>query len=257
MNATFRRPARLVLLCLLILTALMLARPGRAGAEPPYPEFVADYIVRVNGLKVGTATFSLRHVGADEYVYEQRSKSTGLASLLGADASTQMTRWRYVDGVIQPLEYRAERKKGDDDDNAHLFFDWDRMLVENRGAGEHWKMPLPEGTLDKLIMQMAMLFDLRDGKKRLDYAVAREGRIKHYLFEVTGRDQVELPFGAYEAIRAERKDDRKDRSLVWGAPALDYFPVRFLKQKKGGIEIEILLQRLDFNPRLAGDDSGS
>jgi len=246
---------RLIALLTLLLLTSLLARPGSAGAEEPYPEFVAEYIVRVNGIKVGKATFSLRREGADEYVYEQRSKSTGIASLLGADASTQMTRWRYVDGVIQPLEYRAERKKGDDDDNAHLFFDWQHMVVENRGAGKHWKMPLTEGTLDKLIMQMAMLFDLRDGKTRLDYAVAKDGRIKHYRFEVTGRDTLELPFGTYEVIRAERKDDKKDRSLVWGAPALDYFPVRFLKQKKGGIEIEILLQKLDFNPRLAQDNT--
>jgi hypothetical protein len=253
-NKTWPNPlARyLAMLAVLVITSLP-ARPIAAGAEEPYPEFVAEYIVRINGIKVGEVTFSLEHKDANEYLYRQRSKSTGVAALLGSDTSTQSSRWRYVNGEIQPLEFRAQRKKGDDDDNAHLLFDWGKRRVENRGAGEHWNIEMPEGTLDSLVMQMAMLFDLRDGKTRLEYPVATRGRIKHYVFEVTGKETIELPFGNYETIRAERRDDKKDKSLVWGAPALDYFPVRFLKQKKAGVKVELLLQKLDFNPRLARD----
>lgn len=241
---------RLALLTVVLVTVLA-ARTAAAGAEEPYPEFVADYIVRVNGIKVGEATFSLQREGADEYLYRQHSKSTGIGALLGSDESTQSSRWRYVDGEIQPLEFRSRRKTGDDDDNAHLFFDWKQMHVVNRGAGKHWDIPFPEGTLDSMVMQMAMLFDLRDGKTHMEYAVATRGRIKHYLFEVAGRDTIKLPFGSYETVRAERRDDKKDDSLVWGAPKLDYFPVRFIKKKSAGIEVELLLQKLDFNPTLA------
>jgi hypothetical protein len=238
---------------LMTLATLLATQVTTAGAEEPYPEFVADYIVRVNGVKVGEVTFSLRHKNADEYLYEQRSTSTGIGALMGANASTQTSRWRHVNGEIQPLEFRSEKKKGDDDDNAHLFFDWEQMRVVNRGAGEHWDIKLPEGTLDSLVMQMAMLLDLRDSKTRLEYSVATRGRIKHYLYEVTGRDTIELPSGSYEAVRAERRDDKKDKSLVWAAPELDYFLVRFIKQKKAGIKVEILLQKLDFNPAAALD----
>ena len=254
-----RRPEPLIryvtVLALIIMTSLI-TLPVAAGAEDPYPEFVANYLVRVNGIKVGKATFSLQREGADEYLYQQHTTSSGVAALLGFNAPTRSSRWRYVDGEIQPLEYRSKRKNGDDDDNAHLFFDWKTMRVTNRGAGEQWDIELPEGTLDKLIMQLAMLFDLREGKTKLNYAVATDAHIKHYRFEVTGRDTIELPFGNYDAIRAERKDDKKDRSLVWGAPELNYFPIRFLKQKKAGLEVEILLQKLDFNPRLAKDTPG-
>ncbi|VAW76784.1 hypothetical protein MNBD_GAMMA15-63 [hydrothermal vent metagenome] len=257
MTRRHRQWANYFSLCLAIFTALLLTSfTARAGAEEPYPEFVADYIVRINGIKVGEATFSLERTDNNEYLYRQRSKSTGVAALLGSDTSSQTSRWRYVDGEIQALEFRSKRKTGDDDDNAHLFFDWTQHRVENRGAGEHWNIELPEGTLDSLLMQMAMLFDLRDGKTDLEYFIAVRKRIKRYQFKVTGRDIIELPFGNYEAIRAERLGDKKDTSLVWGAPELDYFPVRFLKQKKVGVEIEILLQKLDFNPRLAQDTAG-
>ncbi len=247
--------ARYVAVLAILVIALLPTRPIAAGAEELFPDFVADYIVRINGIKVGEATFSLVHKDTDEYLYRQRSKSTGVATLLGSDASAQSSRWRYVDGTVQPLEFRSKRKKGDDDDNAHLLFDWENMRVENRGAGEHWNIDMPEGTLDSLVMQMAMLFDLRDGKTRMEYLVATRGRIKHYQFEVAGRDTIKLPFGSYETVRAERRDDKKDDSLVWAAPELDYFPVRFIKKKSAGIEVELLLQKLDFNPKLAQDKS--
>jgi len=251
-----RSATQRILAVALVWLATLASQVAAAGTEEPYPEFIAEYIVRVNGIKVGEATFSLQRDGADEYIYRQHSKATGVGALLGADESTQSSRWRYVDGKIQPLEFRAQRKKGDDDDNVHLFFDWRQMEVVNRGAGEHWKIRLPEGALDSLVMQMAMLFDLRDGKKRLEYAVATRGRIKHYQFEVTGQETIELPFGRYPAIRAQRRDDRKDDSLVWGAPALNYFPVRFIKKKKAGIEVELLLEKLVFDPALA-QESGN
>ena len=242
----------LAALAVLVVT-LLPTRPIAAGAEELFPDFVADYSVSINGIKVGEATFSLVRKDADEYLYRQRSESTGVAALLGSDTATQSSRWRYVDGTIQPIEFQSKRKEGDDDDNAHLLFDWKNMRVRNTGAGEQWDIDMPEGTLDSLVMQMAMLFDLRDGKTRLEYPVATRGRIKHYVFEVTGKETIELPFGKYETIRAERRDDKKDKSLVWGAPALDYFPVRFLKQKKAGVKVEILLQKVDFNPQLAQD----
>lgn len=240
----------LALLAMVCVTSLAV-QTAMAGEEEAYPDFIANYIVRINGVKVGKATFSLQRQDSGEYLYQQRSKSTGIGNLLGADESTQSSRWRYVKGEIQPLEYRSQRKKGDDDDNDHLFFDWLQHRVENRGAGEAWNIEIPDGTLDRLVMQMAMLFDLRDGKTQLEYHVATRSRIKRYIFEVTGKETIELPFGNFEAIRAERRDDKKDKSLVWGAPELDYFPVRFIKQKKSGIEVEILLQKLDFNPTLA------
>jgi hypothetical protein len=120
--------------------------------------------------------------------------------------------------------------------------------VENRGAGEHWRISMPEGTLDQMVMQLAMLFDLREGSTLFRYPVATRGRIKTYHFEVTGEDRTELPFGTYRTLKIERKDDDRDQSWIWTAPKLDYFPVRFVKHKQSGLKTEILLRRLEFNP---------
>jgi hypothetical protein len=229
---------------------LFIALPVLAGGEEPYPEFTARYDVHVNGIKVGFANFSLQHLQADEYLYHSEAGTTGMARLLGADTSTESSRWRYTDNRIQVIEYKAQREKGDDDDNAHLVFDWQRMRVANRGAGEHWEIPMPPGTLDSMVMQLAMLFDLRDGMRVLKYPVAVRGRIKRYHFEVAGSETTTLPFGSYDTVKLARIDDSRDRSWVWSAPELDYFPVRFVKQKGSGVKTEILLRELDFKPAM-------
>jgi len=221
---------------------------GAADSAPPYPEFVATYDASANGFGVGTVTVSLTHEGGGRYLYRQESTSSGLVSLFGADDSTETSRWQMVDGHIEPLEYQAHREDGDDDDNSHLLFDWENCTVKNVGAGKHWKIALPPGTLDRLVMQLAMLFDLRDGAKQFDYKVPRQGRIKHYKFALEGEENIELTSGVYRTLKVARTNDDKDQNWVWSAPELDYFPVRFLKKKKSGIKIQLVLRKLDFAP---------
>ena len=239
--------------CYILLTScviLLLAGPGSGLADEnaPYPAFVAHYDANANGLGIGTVQVSLTHEGGNEYLYRQESVSTGIAALFGNDNSTQSSRWRYRDKRIQVIDYRSRRRGGDDDDNEHLLFDWKTLRVRNTGAGEHWEIPLPEDAIDRLIMQLAMLFDLRDGKTEFSYHVPRQGRIKTYEFGLVGEETLQLESGSYRTLKVERTNDSKDKSLVWSAPELNYFPVRFLKHKKSGLKIELVLRKLEFLP---------
>jgi len=158
--------------------ALLLAAGGAgasvADSAQPYPEFVATYDASANGIGIGSVTISLTREGEDRYLYKQESSGSGILSLFRSDDAIESSRWQLVDGHIQPLEYRSQRKDGDDDDNAHLLFDWQSHKVKNVGAGKHWEIALPDGALDRLVMQLAMLFDLRDGVSKFDYKVPRQ-----------------------------------------------------------------------------------
>ena len=242
-----RKPWYLLLTSCVILL-LIGPGPGLADENAPYPAFVAHYDANANGLGIGTVQVSLTHEGGNEYLYRQESISTGIAALFGNDNSTQSSRWRYRDDRIQVIDYRSRRRGGDDDDNEHLLFDWKKLRVRNTGAGEHWEIPLPEDAIDRLIMQLAMLFDLRDGKTEFSYKVPRQGRIKTYEFGLVGEETLQLESGSYRTLKVKRTNDDKDKSWVWSAPELNYFPVRFLKHKKSGIKIELVLRKLEFLP---------
>lgn len=219
-----------------------------AGEEEPYPEFVALYDASANGINIGTVTISLRQKGSGRYLYKQESHSSGLASLFRSDKSEESSLWRMQDGRIQVLEYQSSRAGGDDDDNAHLVFNWETARVKNIGAGQQWEIDLPDDGMDRLVMQLAMLFELRDGATRFTYHVPRQGRIKEYNFALYGEDEIELTSGVYRTLKVGRTNDDRDQSWVWSAPELDYFPVRFLKEKKSGVDIQLTLKKLDFAP---------
>jgi hypothetical protein len=235
-----------LLACLLLAATLF----NQAGADDsqPYPEFVAKYDATAGGLTIGNVTISLRRDGNDKYIYRQESSSSGIAALFGKNNSVESSLWRLDNGHIKVLEYQSKRKGGDEDDNAHLLFDWENSTVKNTGAGDHWVIPLPENALDRLVMQLAILFDLRDGKTTFSYEVPRQGRIKNYSFALLGEEEIELTSGIYKTLKVGGTNDDRDQSWVWSAPELDYFPIRFLKKKKSGINIELILRKLDFAP---------
>lgn len=236
----------LLLACLLL--AVTPFNYASADSNQPYPEFVAQYDSMANGFSVGSVTISLQRDGKDKYLYKQESRSRGIAALFGNNKSVESSLWRLDDGRIKVLEYRSKRKGGDDDDNAHLLYDWDNGTVKNTGAGEHWEIPLPEKALDRLVMQLAMLFELRDGKTEFNYQVPRQGHIKKYSFILLGEDEIELTSGMYKTLKVGRTNDDRDQSWIWSAPELDYFPIRFLKKKQSGLKIELVLRKLDFAP---------
>jgi hypothetical protein len=229
---------------------LLIAGTGRSfgDGEAPYPEFIALYDASASGFGVGEVTVSLKHEGGGRYLYTQETKSSGIASWFRAEDAVETSRWQMKDGRIEPLEYQSQRKGGDDDENEHLIFDWETGKVKNIGAGRHWEIDLPPGTLDRLVLQLAMLFDLRDGATHFDYKIPRQGRIKEYRFALVGEEDINLTPGVYHTLKVGRTNDDKDRSWVWSAPELDYFPVRFMKKKKSGITLGLELRKLDFAP---------
>lgn len=242
----YSRLNALLLACLLL--AVTPFNYAGADSNQPYPEFVAQYDTMANGFSIGSVTISLRRDGNDKYLYQQESHSSGIAALFGNNSSVESSLWQLDDDRIKVLEYRSQREGGDDDDNTHLLFDWDNATVKNIGLGEHWEIPLPEYALDRLVMQLAILFELRDGKTEFNYQVPRQGRIKNYRFALLGEDEIELTSGMYKTLKVGRTDDDRDQSWVWSAPELDYFPIRFLKKKQSGISIELVLRKLDFAP---------
>ena len=232
----------------LLVGSVMLAflSPAAATDSQPYPEFTAVYDARINGFRVAEVSFSLHKLDNGDYVYQRKLTSVGIASLFGKKVSTATSRWRFTDNWIQVLEYQSSDEDGDADDNLHLIFNWETARVKNVSTADPWQTQMPKGTLDKLVMQLALLFELRDGSTEFQYPVAHQGRIKQYRFKQTGKEKIELPMGECNALIVERLDDDRDKTRIWSVPELNYFPVRFLELKKSGKKKELLLRKVKF-----------
>ena len=239
----------------LLAVSLMLAflSPASATDNQPYPEFTAVYDARINGFLVAEASFSLHRLDNGDYVYQRKLTSVGIASLFSKKVSSATSRWRFSSNRIQVLEYQSSNEDGDADDNLHLIFNWKTEDVKNVSMADPWQTKMPAGTLDKLVMQLALLFELRDGSTEFMYPVPHEGRIKHYRFKQTGKEKIELPMGEYNTLVVERMDDDRDRTRIWSVPEMNYFPVRFLEEKKSGRAKELSLRKVKFIDREASD----
>ena len=169
-------PAKFILASCLqlsgVLLMLVFLSPAAATDSQPYPEFTAVYDGRMNGIRIAEASFSLHRMGNGDYVYQRKSTSGGIASLFGKKVSTATSRWRFTNNWIQVLEYQSSNEDGDADDNLHLIFNWKTAHVKNVSTADPWQTKMPKGTLDKLVMQLALLFELRDGSTEFQYPVA-------------------------------------------------------------------------------------
>ena len=232
------RPGALLILAFLL--------PAAAADSQPYPEFTAVYDARINGFRVAEASFSLHKLDNGDYVYQRKLTSVGVASLFGKRVSIATSRWRFTNNWIQVLEFQSSDEDGDADDNLHLIFNWETARVKNVSTADPWQTQMPKGTLDKLVMQLALLFELRDGSTEFQYPVAHQGRIKQYRFKQTGKEKIELSMGECNALIVERLDDDRDKTRIWSVPELNYFPVRFFELKKSGKKKELLLRKLKF-----------
>jgi hypothetical protein len=229
-----------------VLLMLVYLSPASATDNQPYPEFTAVYDARINGFLVAEASFSLHKLDSGDYVYQRKLTSVGVASLFSKKVSIATSRWRFTHNWIQVQEYQTSNEDGDADDNLHLIFDWKAGHVKNVASANPWQTKMPTGTLDKLVMQLALLFELRDGGTEFQYPVAHEGRIKQYRFKQIGKEKIELPMGEYNTLVVERMDDDRDNTRIWSAPELNYYPVRFLERKKSGVKKELSLRTIKF-----------
>ncbi len=214
-------------------------------AELTVPTFQAQFDVRVNGVKVAKAQFSLINTGGNEYVYEQISEAIGIASWFKREKVRETSLWRLTEQGIKPITYRYSRQGGSDDSEEELVFDWEKYRVESTVKGHTWSMEIPEGTLDKLVIQIAMLLGLQSGQNHFKYPIPNDGRLKHYEFKTVGEEEIILPTGKVNTIKLARLDDDRDQTFIWVSPDMQYIPVRFLKLKKSGLKYEIRLRKID------------
>ena len=216
----------------LLLLAAMLA--GSAVSATPLPDFQVRYQLHLDGFKVGEAHYRLNRQ-EDYFLYRSHTQPTGIAAWFRKDQVQEKSLWTLRDARIQPLRYHSQRTGGKKERFAELTFDWQRGRVENLVEGQPWQMDIPSGTLDKMVVTLALMLDLQQGKRDVEYAIADGGKLKHYRFKVVGEERLDTEIGPLDTLKLERvRKDNKRYTALWCAPALKYLPVRIKQREKDG-----------------------
>ena len=207
----------------------ILTPPVIFAQQTPVP-FSAEYKVTKGIMSVGTTKRSLQDKGNGYYTFESITTPGGVAKLFTSGKVVERSYWRWFDNKLIPQEYEYQNS-GEQKRNVKLIFDWDQNQVTNIINGDPWTMEIEENTLDKLIYQLAIMYDLSDGIDQLFYKVADGGKTKTYDIKIAGEERLVTELGTFNTVKIIRT--HKERTtIMWCAKELQFLPAR-IEQRKG------------------------
>jgi hypothetical protein len=215
---------------------LLLCFVCNTGAQQDTPTlFTADYTIRIKGAKIAEMTRRFSKLGSGTYQYHSETRTTGLISFFRKDLIIEISKWKLDFDNLIPIDYFYDHSGGKKDRRVNIVFDWDNNRITNSIDGLSWKMPTSPNVMDKLLYQLAIMYDLQAGKEKLHYTVADGGKTKIYNFEIIGEETIKTPLGNLETIKLERhKPNSRRKSTLWCAKALEFLPVKVENIEKDG-----------------------
>jgi Protein of unknown function (DUF3108) len=234
--------SRCLLVGIALLTTMSMAGP-KGSMETPLPMFNAVYSLKRNGIILGTSTRSLANNEDGTYTYTSNTHATGIISWFVRDQIDEYSKWTFNGEQIRPMEYVYDRHGGIKSRNVNLKFDWQNLTVTNTIDGDAWHMSIPSDAQDKLVYQLAIMYDLSKGKKALEYKIADGGKLKDYSFEIDGEEFLNTTLGKLKTLRIQRIGDKRD-TTVWCAPELSFLPVRLEQQDTDGSHLSMQITAL-------------
>ncbi len=217
---------------LMVIAGVTLCRagtpPGESVAVKP-PTFVATYSVAWHGITAGESTLTLAETAPGSYRYSSVDHAHGLFRLFLPHAITQESRFRIVNGQIQPLSFRS-RGGGPPED---VRFDWTSGRVTGTAKHKHIDLKLEPGTQDPGSVQIALMMAFLAGKPPSSFWMLNTDVINRFEFVRRGEATLDTPLGRLRTLLYTSHHAKARRTTyMWLAPSLNYLPVR-LEQHRG------------------------
>jgi len=219
---------------------LLLSNNGIYANDFP-PPFTAEYKVYAKGFSVGKGTRTLTRLKKGKFLFKTVAETTGFLSFfkkIRIEEQSLFTRTK--SGKIRPLKY-SYRQTGSRKRTNEVIFYWSKGIAKNTFKGQTKMIALQEGTLDRLLYQLVLMQDLKQGKRKLKYLVADKGKIKEYTPKFIGNERVETGMGKLNSLKYMRVSNKR-RTTLWCAPALHYLPVQVEHVEADGDVFSMLLQ---------------
>ncbi len=219
-----------------LLLFISLSAMGNSAVLADVPAlFEVSYTLYTNDLKVGLMERKFTMLDKNNYLFHSVSKTTGLAAFFRKDRIVESSKWSYSDKGFMPLSYQYQHTGGKKDRFVDITFNWDNKQIVNKVNDSTWHMDLQTGILDKLLYQLTIMADLKNGKVPETYTIADGGKIKNYHFEHVADEVINTPLGELKAMKIERRKENTDRKTwLWCAYDLDFLPIKVVITEKEG-----------------------
>lgn len=225
------------------LFGLLLTLPATVAAST---DWEATYSVRQGTIEGGQAV--QRYTAADgRYRLTLDVTPGGVVALFTQETFHDESSGLVDDGDLRPQRYVHVRAGGRKQRDYEYRFDWQAGQVAEVD-GDRPPAVLQPGTLDELTYVEALRRALADGKTGLTLPVlyGSDGEIRDYRLQTLGEEEISTPAGRFRTIKVQRTQaGGKYTVTLWCAPALDYFPVRIDRHKRGRSQGTLLLSSFE------------
>ena len=232
------------LLTYMTISFLLISKPVIAAENSSITKtlkpFVATYLVTAMELEGINVTNSLslntNALKQQEYNFKSYSMTVGLLAFRKNETRDEQSKGLILNNQIQPEFYSyVQTRKNKIKKNVEISFDWEKKQVINRHIRKknHWTMPIPENTLDKLSYQLALMLKLaQQPEKKFTFKIADGGKIKEYQFEILAEERVSTSIGNFKALKVKHQRHHQDKTLtLWCVAELNYLPVKITQEE--------------------------
>jgi Protein of unknown function (DUF3108) len=211
--------------------------------------FKASFVLKVFGTTIGRSEWRLVPTENERFLWESRSETAGAGALIRDVYITERSESEAYGEAFRPRVYTYERYGKNATRNVRVTFDWNTGVALNTANGHTWRMSVPPGTLDKFNYLLALMRDLGDGERSMQYTIADGGRLKVYDMREIGTETLETALGTLETVKIRRLRHQDDReAILWSAPALGYLPVKLEYRDGDGRLISMTIQSIEGRP---------
>ncbi len=229
-------------LCICLPLASQLARAESTGG---LLTFRAEYSLYAKNTRAAKVVRSLTRLDDNSYEYHSETKTVGLISLFKKLHIVESSRLALEQRKLQPIYYSYARTGYRKKRVVSIEFNRETGNIKHTINGDFWRLPLEPEVMDKLLYQLAIMYDLQNGRIPASYRIADGGGIRTYNFEKLGEEVVETPLGNFNTIKMRRhKPGSSRKSVFWCAPDLAFLQVKVEHTEKDGSATVAVLKSL-------------
>ena len=235
-------PAKYKQLLLVVVMYLLPALThGVTHDDAALQPFNSTYKLKGWGIVEIERTLKLSREG-NLYVLRSINKAGGLASLTGYGPVIEETKFTISSGKIRPLTYSNVDQSGISSLNDSIEFDWTNQVARSQRKGKNFSLPLEDGLLDPLTLELRVRLDLEHGLQVPTYQVHEVEEIRTYRVSRLPMETVQAVGMQFKSIHLIIDAGRKNRLLhYWLAPELAYLPVQLMQFHNDKIEAHAIL----------------
>ena len=234
---------------ILLMIWLMQAFPCYAEKSIP-PPFSASFKMFRKNVEVAQADFLLKSLANGQFQYRAEIKLSSFFNIFYTFHVLEESHWRIHNAHLQPLYYRYTRTKKNDKTQVQANFNWKNQQISYIKNGTLTLLPLPLGMTDKLLYQINIMHDLKQGKEIMSYDFPDKGKIRTYQFKKIAESVITTPVGTFDTVKLIRQKKGQEKIILWCAEKLSYLPIKIEKTDKEGVVTTAVLNTFQWTEKL-------